>query len=61
MPAPITIPDAQEIREQIQARVEEVRALKQMLKLAAAARAAENARGRQRPLSADGREGMDDA
>ena len=48
--ATLTIPAPDEIREQIRARVSEVRALRQMLKLAEAAQQAEEARKRQRPL-----------
>jgi hypothetical protein len=52
--ATLTIPTPEAIREQIRARVDELRALKQMLKLADAARQAEAARSRQRPLSQEG-------
>jgi hypothetical protein len=45
-----TIPTADEIREQIRARTAEVRALRQMLRLATAAEQAREARARQRPL-----------
>jgi hypothetical protein len=51
MDAPLTIPAADEIRAQIRARVDELRALRQMLRLAEAARVAQSARARQRSLA----------
>jgi hypothetical protein len=45
-----TIPPLQELREQIAARLDEIRALRQLLKLAVAADEAEAARARQRTL-----------
>ncbi len=45
-----TIPTADVLREQIRARVDELRALRLMLRLATAADAAREARARQRPL-----------
>jgi len=50
--AALTIPAPDEIREQIRARVAELRALRQMLKLAEAAEQVQAARSRQRPLAA---------
>ena len=45
------IPPPDDIREQIRARVAEVRALRQMLRLAIAASEASEARAKQRPLN----------
>jgi len=47
-----TIPAADEIRQQIRARVDELRALRKLLRLAEALKAAGEARRRQSPLSA---------
>jgi hypothetical protein len=48
----ITIPTPAELRQQIRARVDEVRALRRLLRAAEAAEAAAQARARQRPLVA---------
>jgi hypothetical protein len=52
----LTIPTLTELREQIRERVTEVRALRQMLRLAEAAQAAAEARALQRPITALTRE-----
>ena len=48
---PLTVPAPDDIREQIRARVAELRALRRMLRLSEATAAAEAARARQHPLA----------